>query len=63
MNFSELTDNKQIFNYFVCIHYDVCKIKGHIIECKFLALSELSKTTIYSTGQPKTIIGNFTLVP
>ena len=38
LNFSELTDNNQIFrNDFDWIHYHLCKISSQIIECKFFA--------------------------
>ena len=49
VNFSKLTDSKEIFrNYFVCLHYHVCKISSQIIECINFAHYELSITTIYS---------------
>ena len=38
VNFSKLTDKKQIFrNDFDCIHYHLCKISSQIIECKIFA--------------------------
>ena len=36
--FSMLMDSKQIFrNYFICIHYHLCEISAHIVECKNFA--------------------------
>ena len=53
VNFSKLMDSDQIFrNYFVGLHYHLCKISSQIIECIIFAPYELSITIIYSMLWP-----------
>ena len=56
VNFSKLTDSNQIFrNYFVGLHYHLCKVSSQIIKCVIFAPCELS-ITIYSIVLDRVIV-------